>query len=55
MATKTKFPDRTGMVPFLLFGIFALIVGICVYKGTHHPKVVQMEEDVMYISPKPKL
>lgn len=55
MTTKTKFRDHTGTVPFILFGIFAIIVAVCVIKGTRHKGVVYMEEDVMYVAPKPKV
>lgn len=31
----TRLADKTGMIPFVLFGIFAVIVGYCIWKGTH--------------------
>jgi len=47
-------PDRTAMVPFILFGIFAAIVTYCIIRGTRKG-VVKMEEDVLYIKPESKL
>jgi hypothetical protein len=33
-----KIHDRTGWIPFVLFGIFAVIVAYNIYKGTKKPK-----------------
>lgn len=55
MEKKTKIPDHGALIPFVLFGILAAIVTFCIIKGTYHKKTVQMEEDVLYIKPQPKL
>jgi hypothetical protein len=38
MAQKTVIPNRTALIPFVLFAIFAGIVAYGMWKGTH-PKV----------------
>jgi hypothetical protein len=47
--------DRTAAMPFILFVIFAGVVGYCIYKGTKRNKVVEMKEDVLYVAPKSSL
>jgi hypothetical protein len=53
MTQKTIIPDRTAIVPFVLFGILAAVVTYCIIKGNR--KVVKMKEDVLYIKPAPEL
>jgi hypothetical protein len=53
MAQRTTIPDRTAMIPFVLFGILAAVVTYCIIKGNR--KVVKMKEDVLYIKPTPEI
>jgi hypothetical protein len=52
MARQTVVPDRTAWIPWILFGIFAAIVGYAIWKGCGGGnKTEQMEEDVLYVKP----
>lgn len=51
MAQKTTIPDRTAIVPFVLFGILAAVVTYSIIKGTRRGTSVRMKEDVLYVKP----
>jgi hypothetical protein len=40
--------------PFILLLILGILILLGVLISNHHDKSVQMKEDVLYISPKPK-
>ena len=54
MTQKTVIPDRTALIPFVIFAIIAGVVTYCIWKGTRSG-VVQMKEDTLYIKPKAKI